>query len=495
MQFGVTFASKFVEKLFCAMKKLFVTLSLFLLILFRVEAQNAGYHLDVHIDGLHDTLLIMGYHFGEKKFIADSAFADANGHAVFEGDTLLNGGIYFIILPEKNYFEFMLTDDQTFEIRVKRDSLISTLQFKGSTENDLFADYQRFMMDMQMQRSELMQNLKLAGDDSLSKAKLNADLQELDKRVDAYWARITTEHPTTLLASVIKAMMPIEIPKFTAPQGASNPDSLRWAMSYNYNQLHYFDNINLNDRRLIRSPILVPRINNYFDHVLLPLPDTLIAAACMLIEKSKADSMMFQFVVQHLLNKFLTSDHMGMDGVFAKIAERYYLDGEAWWADAKLIDNIRENVECIIPNMIGKQAPELKLLNEKMQYVDLYDIKAKITVIYFWDIDCSHCKKVTPELKKLYTEYKPLGLEVFGVYTQGDQPKWMEYTREHGLNWVNVWRPNIGSDFRKNYNVKGTPVIYVLDANKKILAKRISHETLAEILEIELKKKSEAKNN
>ncbi len=77
---------------------------------------------------------------------------------------------------------------------------------------------------------------------------------------------------------------------------------------------------------------------------------------------------------------------------------------------------------------------------------------------------------------------------MFAVYTQGDQPKWMDYITKNELNWINVWDPTFSSNFRNLYDIYATPVIYVLDKNKKILAKRISVDTLERILEEELKK-------
>ena len=66
--------------------------------------KSKGYHINVHIEGLRDTSVLLGYHFGSKMYVADTAQVDAQGSAVFSGDTLLHGGIYFVVLPEKKYF-------------------------------------------------------------------------------------------------------------------------------------------------------------------------------------------------------------------------------------------------------------------------------------------------------------------------------------------------------------------------------------------------------
>ena len=450
-----------------------------------IMAQPKGYRVQVTVDGLRDTTVLLGYHFGPKMYVADTAKVDAHGRATFSGDTLLHGGIYFVVLPEKKYFELLMVGNQQFEVRTKRNDLVHGLHFSGSPENSAFADYQRFMMDKQERNKQLGEQLKAA--DDTQKEELRGQLAALNAEVEAEWNRIIGKHPGTLLASMVRAMKPISIPEFVVPEGTHNPDSVRWMRSYAYNRAHYFDNIDLTDSRLIRTPILEQRIDNYFDRVLMPQPDSMVAAAIAVIERTRSNRLMFQYMVQHLTNKFQLSDRMGMDGAFALIAERYYLSGEAWWADSNLVGRLRERVELIKPNMLGKTAPDLWMPNQQMRYQRLSELKASITVLYFWDPDCGHCKKTTPEVLKIYNKYKDKGLRVFAVYTQGDQPKWMSYTKDNGLNeWVHVWDPNIGSNFRNLYDISATPVIYVLDANKKILAKRIGYESLEQILAVEL---------
>lgn len=470
------------------MKKFFlITLTLSLMVFESTFAQKNGYRIEVEIEGLTQGDLLLGYHFGDKKYVKDTATVNSKGVAVFEGDTLLPGGIYLVILPEKNYFEVLIDKNQRFSVFTSKENLLENLKFSNSPENEGFIRYQRFMIDMQKQSKELSEQLKESLSDSLKANAIRDRMNELNTKVLAYWDEVETDYKGTLLAAIIKAMRNVEAPKHNIAKDAPKYDSLVWAHNYNYNRYHFFDNIDFSDARLLRTPILENKINVYFDRVLLPMPDSIIPAAIDLIEKAKANKEMFQYILSTLTNKFQTSDRMGMDGVFVAVAEKYYLGGQAWWADQKLLDKIAERVKAIKPNIIGNVAPDLWLPNPNGKYYRLSDINAKVTVAYFWDPECSHCKKVTPELKKVYEKYKNKGFEVFAVYTQGDQPKWMEYISNNKLTWINVWDPTFSSNFRNLYDIYATPVIYVLDKNKKILAKRISVETLEKILEEELK--------
>jgi thiol-disulfide isomerase/thioredoxin len=114
------------------------------------------------------------------------------------------------------------------------------------------------------------------------------------------------------------------------------------------------------------------------------------------------------------------------------------------------------------------------------QYFRLHELTSPVTLLVFWETDCGHCKKVIPRLNELYQEELiDKGVEVFAVYTQGDQPEWTKFIEEHGLyDFINVWDPYRHTGFREHYDIKSTPTIYVLGKDKKIIGKRIAVEDL-----------------
>lgn len=446
-----------------------------------------GYKIDVQINGIKDTTILLGYHLGEKKYVQDTAKVDSKGYAVFQGDSTLKQGIYLIILPNKTYFEIPVTTNQKFSVKTDSKDYFANLSFTNFNEGNVFADYRRFMVEQQKVMTNYQNKVKGLSAKPDSVKIMQDKIKDLDKKVNDYWNDIIINNPNTLIAAIVKTMIPVKQPEFKVPSNVKNADSLKWVMSYQYNKNHFFDNISLTDPRLLRTPILEDRLNTFFDRVLIPSPDSIIPEAFKIIEITKANKEVFQYVLMFLGNKFATSEIMGLDAVFVAIAEKYYLTGQAWWADKKTVEKIQEKVNALKPNLIGKQCPNLTLPDMTGTIRKVSEIKTKITVVYFWDSSCSHCKKVTPELKKIYDTFKPKGLEVYAVYTQGNQPEVVEYINKNNLNWINVWDPAQNSNFRNLFDIYSTPVIYVLDAKKKIIAKRISEESLKSILEQELK--------
>jgi len=110
-------------------------------------------------------------------------------------------------------------------------------------------------------------------------------------------------------------------------------------------------------------------------------------------------------------------------------------------------------------------------------------------MLYFWDYSCGHCKKVTPKLMEWYLKSKSKGVTVFAVGTETNAEEWKKYIRENKLNWINAYDPYYQSGLKKVYDIYSTPVLYVLDENKKIIAKRLDVDQLDGLIDHYINKK------
>lgn len=174
---------------------------------------------------------------------------------------------------------------------------------------------------------------------------------------------------------------------------------------------------------------------------------------------------------------------MGHDAVMVKLADDIYLSGKADWVSKEFVDDLRKQIELIRPNLIGKLGQDLIMNSYKGIFVSLHDIDKDFIVLYFWEPDCGHCKEATPKLKEYYDAMKGEGIEVFAVCTTSDKTKWAKYIEENKLTWINGWDPERGSHFDYYYNVQSTPMIYILDRNKKIIAKKLSADNVGPFIE------------
>jgi len=442
-----------------------------------------GYEIDLTIKDLHDSTIFMAYHLGDKQYIKDTIRLDRNGHAIANGREVLPQGIYMIVLPGKKYFEFLISTDQYFSISCLFSDYFNTLKFTGSDENSAFLEYQKKWMAMQYRASLIskrIQNNKM-NNDSL---KVLVSVQKLqEENMKSYLKSVIKQNNGNLLAILVKALLPTDVPEFSVPIGYAKPDSVKWILSYNYNKNHFFDNVDLTDERLLRTPVLYGRLNTFFTTVVIQSPDSINKEIDKLIAKCKDNYKVYQFVAVYLFNHFRESEIMGHDAVMVKLADDIYLSGKADWVTKEFKDDLRKQIDLIRPNLIGKKAQNIVMDSFKGTFVSLYDVEKQFTVLYFWEPDCSHCKEATPKLKMYYDKPKDFSLEVFAVCTTSDKVKWTKYIEDNKLTWINGWDPQRTSHFDFYYNVQSTPTVYILDKNKKIIAKKLSVEEIGPFID------------
>jgi hypothetical protein len=460
----------------------------FALLLFIIPASLAGqlkngYEIDVAIHGLKDSTIFLAYHFGDKQYIKDTIKLDKSGRGIITGREPLPQGIYMIVLPGRKYFEILISNDQFFAIDCSYNDYFGTLRFTGSEENSAFITYQKKWMTMQKEASAIAKRVQNNKQNKDSLAILTQRQKSMENDMKLYLKDVIRENNGNLLATLVKALLPIDVPEYKAPLIASNPDSLRWIWNYNYNKDHFFDNIDLTDERLLRTPILYSRLEAFFTNVVIQSPDSINKEIDKLVKKCESDYKIFQFVAVYLFNHFRESEIMGHDAVVVKLADDIYLSGKADWVSPEFKKDLKKQVDLLRPNLIGKKGENLVMDSFKGIFVSLYDVKKDFTVLYFWEPDCGHCQESTPKLKAYYDKPRDYTLEIFAVCTTSDKEKWTKYIEDNKLTWINGWDPQRGSHFDYYYNVQSTPIVYILDKNKKIIAKKIGVEEIGPFIE------------
>jgi len=472
-----------VIKIFCAV---------FLLFGSPIFAQDSAYKIEVEVDNFQGKVCYLGYPYGPKKYLADTAEINSQGKFVFEGEKPLDGGLYFIYspAPESLYFDLIVAESE-FSLETDTLDLIANMKTQGSLENEVFFNFQRFMREKQVLGSDLSETLKNSVE-QVEKDQLTEQLKSLDADVKSFRSDLLAKYSTTFVAAFIKSTIPIEVPE--APKDENGKD-IDPNFAYKYYKEHYFDHIDFSDKKMLRTPGFHEKIEDYLEKMTVKHPDSIISSAHTIIDKAKANDEIFRYCVVHITSKYETSNIMGMDAVFVDLADNYYLSGDAFWADSALTAKISDRVARLKPNLLGKQAPRMNLLDTLMQPTSLYSLNADYFVLYFYDPDCGHCKKKTPVLKELYdTKLKDMGVEVVATNIKKEVDKWKKYIKEQKLNWINLADPNVRSNFRYEYNLETTPIIYVLDNQKKIIAKKLDVDQIEEFINKQIEIKSNNQN-
>ncbi|MDR0692395.1 MAG: redoxin domain-containing protein [Prevotellaceae bacterium] len=472
------------------MKRGIFLILFFLLCLSEVWAQ--GYRIEVSVDGVKDTTLYMAIYSGTSKYAIDTAVTDSKGYAVFQKDKPLHGGMYLIAMGGVQILDFLISDSlsQHFSIYTNTDNYYESLKFTGSPENTALLDFQA---NLQQQQKKINRLLERSRNDESQEQAVKDSIAIVEKEVQEYIKVNREKHKGKLLATILRAAFPPTAPDPNIPEGTPKRDSLLWVHYYQFNKNHFFDNIDFSDARLIYTPILKPRVEEYFTKTLMQLPDSLIPQVDYVLKLAGVNHDMYSTVFSQLFNKYVEAEIMGMEKVAIYIGEHYILTGKADWIEGEAKEKIKDFVEHNRYSLIGMQAKDLKLQSITGQFESIYDINSPYLVLVFYEPDCGHCRKEVPLIYEVYRKYKNKGVQAFAVCGEYKYDKWVKFVTENNLDWINVWDGynkqddvSIGSHFREYYNVYSTPQVYLLDKDKKIIGRRLNAEVLTQILKHEL---------
>ena len=367
------------------------------------------------------------------------------------------------------------------------------MKVSGSLENKLFNDHQKYIIDASRKSQALKARMDANKDNKDTAEILKKEVNEIDKQVKAYRLKIMSDYPKTFMAKIIQTMQEPEVPDYPRDNKGNITDS---SFQFRYYKAHYLDNVDFGDERLLRTPLFQNKVKTYTQQLTVPAPDSIIIAVDTIIEKSRANKEVFKYCVATLANYYETSNIMGYDKIFVHIAEKYYLTKDAYWADSTLKAKIHERVMKIKPNILGELAHDLAMPDTSLKMHTLYGIKSKYTILAFWDPTCSHCKIEIPKLCQLYDSLKAQKiLEVFAVGIESDMDLWKKFIRDNKLDWINVADLYNQSNFRSYYDIYSTPVIYLLDEEKHIIAKRLDTEKIRDFILSSEKKGSDKSKN
>ncbi len=465
----------------------------FLLLIFLLNcsfSNNEGYKIEVKIEGLSEAECYLAYHFGNRQYLQDTTMADAGGLLVFEGPERLDPGMYLVVLPGQQYFEIIVDQNQHFSLETKMGEFVPAMEFENSPDNQAFYEYLRFVSAKGQEVGPLREELHQEDTSPERIDEIREKLAEADQQVREKQNEYMEAFPDGLFTKVLLAQQEPEVPEAGIPEtpepGIPVDENEALRRQYQQYKNKFWNNIDFSDDRLLRTPVFHSMLNRYFNNVVIQVPDTVIKEADRIVDKARANDEVFKYVIWFLTNNAERSEIMGMDAVFVHMVEEYYMSGEAFWVEPDNLERIAQRAMRLKPLLIGNTAPDIEMYTRDGETLSLHDVEAEYLVIYFWDSDCPHCKRVTPALRDLYHRKKDQGVKVFAVNTEADRENWIKSKEEYNLDWINVNDIHNRSGFRDKYDIYSIPLLFLLDSEKTIMAKRITVDQIEEIITREI---------
>lgn len=431
---------------------------------------NAQTNVNITVNGLEASEVLLGYYLAEQKYVEDTLTVGPGGEVVLDYEESLRPGLYFLYADP--YYQEFVINESSFSLTMGQDGFRS-FEAVGSPENELFKKFQIKGADIQVRRNELMKGLQ--GASAEDSTRIVSEIQGLRDQGVASRKELIEENPELLIAKMLTLMQPIDFKEF--PEIADEKE--RKIASYLDYRKQFKNRLDFGEIGLLRTPVFKSNVIKYFKDVIRPqVPDTLNVEVDEALAVVADDPIAFRYWLVTLLDFYQASTTMGHDAVLVHILENYYLSGKVDWMEEEGLNKMKEEVAFLKPNLIGQPAPPLNLMDTIMSPLNVLELPDDYLVLFFYDPDCGHCKKKTPVLLDAYYDLKDLGAEVIAVCAPTDIERWKEYINEGQLDWINLADPFKRSNFRAEYDIRSFPRVFVLDKERKIIAKRLAVEQL-----------------
>ncbi len=325
------------------MKKYYLLLLAVFLGVFGVaQTPKNGFELTVKIDGYPEgSKLSLGRYYADKQYFVDTAaFDKKRGVYVFKRPERLEGGMHMLISFENVPAELIIDQDQQFSVEMQYPAFGSDMKFKNSPENQINQDFNNSVRPHYIEFDKFRKEYdSLADKKSPEGGELLQKIQNSLDEVEKIKVKFMEDNPKHLMTAVFKAQKEVEVPE--APAELSEIEKQQWR--YNYYMNHYFDNFDLTDDRLLRTPLFHQRLESYLEK--LPQhPDSLKFGIERLVEKTRKAPELFKYVVWYTVDKYQRSQIIGYDAVWVYLAKKYYVSGDAFWASKSVIENFENHI-------------------------------------------------------------------------------------------------------------------------------------------------------
>lgn len=239
---------------------------------------------------------------------------------------------------------------------------------------------------------------------------------------------------------------------------------------------HFFDYIDFQDETLRNSMFIKSRLKDYVFY--LHQTDDVVQQNELYIQAIKeilgktTDAVFKEEVLRYFIVEFIKQEN---NNVLIAVVN-LYKQLPVVIQNKKLLEETDKKARIII----GAIAPDIKISATET----LHTLKGTNKyLIVFWSSTCSHCSAELPKVKEIVSLKSNITVVTVGLEDEGTKEKWSTIVEEYMKDWKNVmalgkWKSNEAI----SYDVNATPTYFILNKDKRIIAKPNNFKVLKEIL-------------
>ena len=332
-----------------------------------------------------------------------------------------------------------------------------SIKFSTSNENKIYQQYLKAILKPQQQL------------DSLQVVYFNATDSKIDKKISELYQKQYANLQATQqqFETLSKEKLVNHFIKASKRYNAATPQKVPSEYLTEVKN-HFFDAIDFNDNVLLNSTFISDKINDFIFYMnssddKATLTKLRKEAITEVLSKIKGNPKLSKDIQEGLLYNFAQQQDITLTNhvLNSYIQLPKELQDVAFIGDIK--GQLRTAVGNMAPNILWTKDSKPKSLHK------LYG--SPYYLVVFWSSTCSHCLKQMPLLRDYLKNRNDVEVIAIGLETEESKAGWKDETYYYP-KWTHIYgKGKWKNTFARDYGVNATPSFYLLDTQKKIVAK------------------------
>ena len=143
------------------------------------------------------------------------------------------------------------------------------------------------------------------------------------------------------------------------------------------------------------------------------------------------------------------------------------------WIDSTVRETTKGHLHLVMQNQPGTVANDFTYESVSGIKKNLHDLKAKYTLLYFYNPECPACKEMKTALTSSATIVQKVntGELIILALDYKDENVWLKHLDEMPKEWIHGRDQDEYLYKNKIYDLRAIPTLYLLDADKRVLLK------------------------
>lgn len=430
---------------------------LMIVFLFVSVSVKANYTINGTLKPSNNYSWIILYKIEKGKQVYVEKAIVTNGKFTFDLGKDASVGIYRAYYQIENnlYVEFIF-NNENLEFTFDPNRPHETIKFINSEENKLFLNY-LIKTETYQKQIDSLQITYFGVTDEDQHEKIKAAYKKRVKELNNIQKEYEKKSEDKLANNFIKA---------SAKNNASHP--FKQPQEYlDYVKAHFFDAIDFNNKVLSNATFINDRLLDYVFY-LTQIDDP---ESRNKLQKEVIDEIIVRLdnnieVISHfedsLLFNYLKNENKEMTDY---VIDKYYNKLPKEYKDEALLFRIKSAMK----TAIGVQAPDFTW-QENGTSKSLYSLLGyDYYMVVFFSSTCPHCQRQIPKFHEFIKDFN--NIKVIAVGLETERSGWEKMTKDYKefTNIIDLKKWN--SQKAKDYGVTAIPSYFLLDGNKKIIAK------------------------